>query len=75
MKTTRHTKADRMADLIAELNHLRVLHGKPEVERAWTGAGHWLKTKEQNYKSIGGVFVRDDEFIGFLEGLIFQMED
>jgi hypothetical protein len=55
-----------------ELNHLRQKQGKKPVELCWTGAGHWLKTIERDYKSVGGIFVSNDEFIGFLQGLAFE---
>jgi hypothetical protein len=65
------TKMDTINDLITQLNKLRVSQHKPVVVRAWTGLGHWLKTNEENYHSVGGIFTKDDEFIGFLEGLLY----
>lgn len=66
----RYTKAMKIKDLILALNELRKKQGKPTVTRCWTGLGHWLKTDEENYKSIGGIFTNTDEFIGFLQGLL-----
>ena len=67
----RYTKMDHIADLIAELNRQRALQNKPLVTREWTGAGHWLKAGDKSYHSLGGIFTKDDEFIGFLEGLTY----
>jgi hypothetical protein len=67
----RFTKRNKMDELISTLNNQRKEAGRAQVELCWTGAGHWLKTIETNYQSIGGIFVNDDEFIGFLEGLTF----
>ena len=39
------TKMDRINNLVECLNLVRKEQGKPEVERCWTGAGHWLKTQ------------------------------
>jgi len=66
----RITKMDTITDLIVELNRQRTLQNKPLVTREWTGAGHWLKPAN-SYNSIGGIFTKDDEFIGFLEGLVY----
>lgn len=70
----RRTKNGTMIDLISQLNSIRQYQGKPFVTREWTGVGHWLKTDEDNYKSVGGIFTNDDEFIGFLRGLILASE-
>ena len=70
----RYTKAEKIKDLVDSLNRQRAKRGKPLVSRRWTGAGHWLKTEESNYHSIGPIFTKDDEFIGFLEGLIYARE-
>lgn len=66
----KYTKSEKIKDLIIALNELRIKEGKTPVIRRWTGAGHWLKTNETNYKSIGGIFTNDNEFIGFLQGLL-----
>ena len=66
----RYTKTERINDLITALNELRKSQGKPTVKRCWTGAGHWLKTEEEIYKTVGSIFTKDDEFIGFLQGLL-----
>lgn len=66
------TKMDTIDELIKQLNKIRESNTKSVVVRRWTGAGHWLKTVEDKYKSIGGIFTSDDEFIGFLRGLIFR---
>jgi len=68
----RINKMDRMEYLIDVLNAKRQDEHKPLVKRAWTGAGHWLCTIEDDYHSVGDIFINDDEFIGFLEGLIFE---
>jgi hypothetical protein len=68
----RYTKMDNIKDLILSLNEKRSKEGKVAVSRQWTGLGHWLKTEEENYKSLGGIFTSDDKFIGFLEGLLFE---
>ena len=57
--------------LIAELNSRRIDEHKSKVIREWTGSGNWLRTDEKYYRSVGDVFTNDDEFIGFLRGLIF----
>lgn len=74
MRTTskKYTKADRIADLIIALNEYRAKHGKIAVKRGWTGVAHWLMTDEQEYKSIGGMYLSDDAFIGFLEGMMID---
>lgn len=68
----RYTKADKIKDLILALNELRKREGKTPVVRCWTGIGHWLKTEEDNYKAIGSIYTKDDEFIGFLQGLLWR---
>ena len=68
----RYTKAERIKDLVEELNQQRAKQGKLPVTREWTGCAHWLKeSRGKSYCSMGGNFVGDDRFIGFLEGLIF----
>jgi len=68
----KHTKMDTINTLIEELNSVRKEQGKPEVTRCWTGVGHWLKRGDKtNYSSLGGIFTNDNEFIGFLRGLLF----
>lgn len=68
----RYTKAQKIADLIIALNEQRNRKGLVPVSRAWTGLGHWLKTEEEPYRCIGRIFVGDDLFIGFLEGLLIE---
>ncbi len=68
---TKYTLAHEMDDLIISLNVIRKEQGKVVVQRCWTGAGHWLKTIETDYRSLGGIFTNDREFIGFLRGLLF----
>jgi len=68
----KYTKTLQIFDLIKSLNEQRAEKGLPLVSRQWTGAGHWLKTEEENYKTIGRIFITDDLFIGFLEGLLIE---
>lgn len=70
----RYTKMQNIADLLITFNEQRVKEGKSPVELCWTGAGHWLKTKIKgnDYKAFCGIFTNDDQFIGFLEGLLFN---
>lgn len=68
----RYTKAQQIEDLISALNEKRKRANKIPVKRCWTGAGHWLKTEEKEYKSIGGIYTSDDKFIGFLEGMLIE---
>lgn len=67
----RYTKATLIEDLIIALNEKRKKQNLPPVRRGWTGVKHWLMTDEKEYKAIGRMF-NDDEFIGFLEGLLAQ---
>ena len=66
----KETKAQMIQYRIDLLNEYRKKAGKPTVKRAWTGLSHWLATEEKDYISLGGIFVGDDKFIGFLDGLI-----
>jgi hypothetical protein len=68
----RTTKAEEIKGLIEDLNKLREKEGLIPLERCWTGLGHWLRESKIDGRSYGGIFVKDDEFIGFLEGLIFK---
>ena len=68
----KYTKADNIKDLVTAFNEKRVREGKCTVSRCWTGAGHWLKTDEKQYRSFGGIYTSDDKFIGFLEGLLYD---
>lgn len=66
----RYTKAEQINDLLKAVNELRQRQGKVKVKRGWTGVGHWLMTDEENHRAIGRIFVGDDLFIGFLEGML-----
>ncbi|MDD5356442.1 MAG: hypothetical protein PHY56_07905 [Candidatus Omnitrophica bacterium] len=59
-------------DLIVTLNEKRIKENKVTVSRQWTGLGHWLKTNEPNYKTVGRIYTSNDLFIGFLEGLLWS---
>ena len=67
----RETKIYRINDLIITLNEKRTRENKPTVSRQWTGLGHWLKTNEPNYKTIGRIYTDSNMMIGFIEGLLW----
>jgi len=73
----KNTNTGTITDLILVLNSQRNSKNLPPVRRCWTGAGHWLleptpEKGEGEYRNMGGIFVSDDRFIGFLEGLTFN---
>jgi hypothetical protein len=71
----RYTTGEQIQDLLKALNEKRKIENKIGVRRGWTSAAHWLMTDEKDYKPIGRLFIHDYEFIGFLEGLLFDLNE
>jgi hypothetical protein len=80
----RTTKMEIINLRIEEINARRRQKHLLPVERCWTGAGHWLKEPittlkspeiSGGYRSMGGIYVGDDKFLGFLEGLLYAMDN
>jgi hypothetical protein len=68
----RKSKAEEIQDRLDELNHLRTKKGKPSLIRFWTGVGHRLHTNQERpaLTWIGTFYVKDVEFMAFLDALI-----